>query len=184
MEIIFATSSKGKLKEAKMLLKGMRVVGRKIELEEIQSLSVEEVAKHKVLQAYRTVRKPVIVEDTGVYIDGLNGFPGALVKWLVNTIGYEGTCRTVDRCRNRKAHIQSCVVFYDGKALKAFSGVAEGSISMHPRGDRGFGWDVIFIPKGYKKVFAEMSQEEKNELTGRRTALRKLESFLSSKGRR
>lgn len=177
MEIVFVTSSKNKLEEARGIL-GFDIKSREIDLKEVQSLSVEEVAKEKVMQAYRILRVPVVVEDTGLHINGLNGFPGALIKWFIVGFDYEGICRTVDMCRDRSAYGETCVAFYDGKRLRTFIGRVNGRIAMHPNGNRRFGWDYVFIPRGYSKVFAEMTIADKNKISMRAKAFTKLKKFL------
>jgi len=180
MKLIFATSNANKLREARRLL-GFDVVSRKMELDEIQSIHTEEVARHKAMQAYGKLGVPVIVEDTGLYINGLNGFPGALVKWLAAGVGYERMCRIVDLCGNRSAYAETCIAFYDGKRVRTFIGRISGSVSMNPKGGRNFGWDYIFIPKGHTRTFAEMSMKEKNGISMRRRAFAKLHRFLAGK---
>ena len=183
MEVVFATSNRNKIKEAREIL-GFRIRSADLRLDEIQSISVVEIAKHKALQAHLKLARPVMVEDTGLFIEGLNGFPGPLAKWMVNCLGYERTCRAVDGCRNRKAYAETCVAFYDGKEMKAFTGRIRGTIAMHPRGNRKFGWDYIFMPEGGSgRTFAEMTAEEKNRISMRGAALKKLKRFLYRKAK-
>ncbi len=177
MEIVFATSSVNKLREARSLL-GFRIRNRNIDFAEIQALSEEEVARRKVADAYNAIRGPVIVEDTGLHMEGLDGFPGALIKWFIKGLGYERICRLADLCDNRRAYGETCVAFYDGKTLKTFVGRVDGSIAMHPKGRRKFGWDYIFIPKGHGRTFAEMTISEKNRLSMRGKAFLKMRKFL------
>ncbi len=180
MKLIFATSNINKLKETRKM--GFDVDCKNIELDEIQSIHTEQVAKHKAAQAYAKLRLPVIVEDTGLYINELNGFPGALVKWLAHGLGYEKICRLVDICGNRRAYAETCIAFCNGKTTKTFVGKVKGRIAMHPKGKRDFGWDYIFIPEGSTKTFAEMSMKEKNAISMRQIAFVKLRRFLSGKG--
>ncbi|MHB1830605.1 MAG: RdgB/HAM1 family non-canonical purine NTP pyrophosphatase [Candidatus Micrarchaeaceae archaeon] len=180
MEVLFATSNKNKVKEVSGIM-GFTVKSRDMDLEEIQSASVEEVAKHKVLNAFSKLECPVIAEDTGLFIDGLDGFPGPLVKWATKGLGYEGICRIVDKCANRNAYAETCVAFYDGKSLKAFTGRIHGTIAMRPKGNGKFGWDHIFIPKGHRKTFAEMATKEKVAMSMRSMAFLKLGHFLKGK---
>ena len=175
METYFVTSSEDKVREAESIL-GVKLKRANLDLKEIQSLSVEEVATDKAKRAFDIIRKPVIVEDTGLYIEALNGFPGALIKWVLKTIGNEGLCKLVGE--NRKALAKTCICFFDGKKLQSFIGELEGIIAEKPRGERGFGWDPIFIPKGYDKTFAELSEEEKNNISMRKIAFLKLKEFL------
>ena len=180
MKLTFATSNANKLREARELL-GFNVSSRRMELDEIQSVHTGEVARHKAVQAYRRLRVPVIVEDTGLYINGFGGFPGALVKWLEAGMGYERVCRIVDVCEDRGAYAETCIAFYDGKRVRTFTGRINGRISANPKGRRNFGWDCIFIPDGHTKTFAEMPSAEKNRISMRRRAFAKLHRFLAGK---
>lgn len=181
MEVTFATSNTNKLDEARSLL-GFRIKNRNVDIAEIQSISEEEVAKKKAIDAYNILHTPVVVEDTGLHIKELGDFPGALIKWLIKGLGYERICRLTDLCMDRGAYAETCVAFYDGKALRTFIGRVDGSIAMHPRGRRKFGWDYIFIPKGCKKTFAEMAMPEKNGISMRGKAFLKAKAFLEEKG--
>ncbi len=178
MQVVFVTSNEHKAKEMSHIL-GFNVDAETIDLPEIQSLSVEEVAATKAKQAYAKVKSPVIVEDTGIYMDAFDGFPGALAKWFVTSLGHETVCRSLDIPKNRNAYAETCIAFYNGKSLKTFTGRIYGSISMHARGQSGFGWDQIFVPTGYKRTFAEMTMEEKAKISMRGIAGRKLKKFLA-----
>lgn len=178
-EVVFVTSNAHKLKEFEDIL-GFGLESANLELEEIQALSVERIAKHKVKQAYGILNKPVIVEDTGFYINELNGFPGALVKWMVEGLGFERICRLMDTCKDKSVYAETCIAYYDGKSLRTFMGKVEGTIADKPRGEPGrFGWDYIFIPKGYDKTFAEMDQKLKYGMSHRGIAVKKLGEFLN-----
>ena len=180
MDLVFVTSNQNKAQEVKHIL-GIEIETAGLDLPELQSLRVDEVAKTKVKTAYGIVKRPVIVEDTGIYIKSFAGFPGALAKWFVNGLGYEAACRSVDVSKDRGAYAETCVAFYDGKILKTFTGRIYGKIAHKPRGAGNFGWDKIFIPNGYKKTFAEMTMEQKAKISMRSVAVRKLGKFLKSK---
>lgn len=180
MRLAFVTSNKNKAYEVKNIL-GLDLDIERANIPEIQSLSAEENARHKAYSAYRAIGKPVIVEDTGLYIKGFDGFPGALVKWYLGGVGYEGICRAVDRCKTRSAYAETCIGFHDGKLMKIFTGRIKGTIAKHPRGSNNFGWDRIFVPDGYRKTFAEMGAVEKSKISMRGIATRKLKAFLKSR---
>lgn len=177
MEFCFVTSNKGKLKEAREIL-GRKIVAAGIDVEEIQALDVRDVVKDKAIRSYDLMRRPVMVEDTGLYIKGLNGFPGALIKWALKTIGNKGLCEMLGS-KNRSAYSETAICLYDGKNAKIFTGRANGSISKSPKGNSGFGWDPIFIPDGRKQTYAEMGSAEKNRISGRSKALKKLKIYLA-----
>ena len=177
MRLVFVTSNENKARELSHIL-GFGVEVASLGLPELQSMAVDEVARSKARIAYSKLRRPVIVEDTGVYITAFGGFPGALAKWFVKGLGYEGACRALDISNDRSAYAETCIAFYNGKRAKEFTGRICGSIALHPRGGSNFGWDRMFIPKGYKRTFAEMSIEEKSNISMRGIAGRKLKKFL------
>ncbi len=179
MEPIFITSNKNKLGEARAIL-GFSIKHRSIDIEEMQSIYASEVARGKAKAAYEKLHTPVIVEDTGLHIEGLGGFPGALVKWMIEGLGYENMCRVVDLCKSRDAYAETCVAYYDGKKMRVFEGKINGSISKTPLGSNNFGWDCIFIPDGFAKTFAQMRPSEKNSVSMRREAFAKLGRFMAS----
>jgi XTP/dITP diphosphohydrolase len=180
MAIYFVTGNENKLKEAEAIL------GRKLEqinmnIDEIQEIEQDRIIRHKAKSAYEQIKKPVLVEDTGIFISALNGFPGALVKWVLKTIGNEGICRIMKDEKNREVIAKTYFCLYDNKTFNIFTGQLKGGIAFKPQGKSGFGWDPIFIPKGYKKSFAQMSAEEKNKISMRKIALEKLKNFLDTK---
>ncbi len=177
MELCFITSNKNKLEEVRRML-GVRIASRSLEIEEVQSLDPGEVAAEKARSAYALVHKPVIVEDTALHIKALNGFPGALIKHMEESLGLDGICRLLDAYSDRSAKAETCIAFYNGSRLMRFYGAVEGMISDKPRGGGGFGWDSIFIPDGMSKTFAEMGTDEKNRISHRRKAVMKLRRHL------
>jgi XTP/dITP diphosphohydrolase len=174
--MIFATGNLNKLREFEGIL-GRKLDHVDLDLDEIQSVDVEDVARHKALQAYATTKEPVIVEDTGLYFDGLNGLPGALVKFFIKKLDLKRVCDLIGD--NRGAVAKTCIVYHDGKEVRLFTGQTRGSIVSEPRGGKGFGWDPIFVPEGYDKTFAELSNEEKQSKFMRREALDKFKKFIS-----
>ena len=145
---------------------------------EIQSLSLEEIVVNKTKAAFEIVEGPVLVEDTSLVFHALGLLPGPLIKWFLKELDNKGLCHLLDNYDDRSATASVLFGYYDGKELKTFSGEAEGSIAYEPRGKRGFGWDSVFIPKGHKKTWGEMSKDEQSETSMRRIALKKLESYF------
>ena len=176
--LLFATSNKNKLREFQQML-GNRVVQVDVVLVEPQAIEVEDVVREKALQAYRILNKPVLVEDTGLFFHAWNGFPGALVKWMLTSVGLSGMLDMLGPQADRSATAKTSIGFYDGKEVRLFSGSIEGAIARTVRGESGFGWDPIFIPNGFKKSFAELSEEQKNLISMRSIALSKLRKFMA-----
>jgi non-canonical purine NTP pyrophosphatase (RdgB/HAM1 family) len=146
---------------------------KKLDLTEIQSLDVYEVVEYKVKEAYEIVKKPVLVEDTSLVCHALGKLPGPFIKWFLEELGTEGLCKLINN--NRKATATVVFGLFDGKNLRMYEGTVDGTIAEKPRGQNGFGWDPIFIPKGQKKTHGEMTPEEMDKINIRRIALEKME---------
>ena len=175
--IVFLTSNKNKFYEAKNILgPDITLLEEPIHLVETQSTSVVDVAKDKIRIVYEKIRRPCFVEDTGLYIADLNNFPGALAKYFLHHLQNSGVCRIA---AGSQAYAETVVVYYDTKKTWSFFGRIDGHIAKKPRGEGfGFGWDPIFIPKGYTKTFAEMNNNEKDAISMRAKALAKLKKHL------
>lgn len=176
--LYFATTNLGKLDEARSIL-GVDIIPVKLDLNEIQEIDVIYVSKNKVVEAFNKTNQSIIVEDTGLSFDALNGLPGALIKWFLESLGNEGLIKILSTYKNKKAKVTTAVSYYDGKEVITCFGALEGSISDEPRGENGFGWDKIFIPNGYNKTFAEMTHDEKNNISMRSIAFKKLSEKLN-----
>lgn len=155
---------------------------RKISLDEIQSVSLEEIVAHKVKQAYEIAKCPVLVDDVALGFDAMSGLPGPFIKFFVEADdGLEKLCRMLDGFTDRRA-VASCTFgYYDGTQLEIMSKSLGGYIAQHPRGEGGFGWDKIFCPDGYSdKTRAELilEQDQQSYLTLKPIA--ELKAFLSS----
>jgi non-canonical purine NTP pyrophosphatase (RdgB/HAM1 family) len=171
--LTFITSSADKLAEIERIL-GRPLVREALALEEIQAIVLEPVVRHKAQQAYAQLRRPVLVEDTGLAFAAWNGLPGALIKWFLSALGTEGICRLLREETNRAASATTLFAYCDGPDCRVFSGTVAGMIPELPRGTNGFGWDAIFQPLGSERTFAEMVPEEKDRFSMRLLALRQL----------
>jgi non-canonical purine NTP pyrophosphatase (RdgB/HAM1 family) len=166
---VFVTSSPQKVSEAERIL-GRKLLHENLDLPEIQSLRLEKVIEQKARTAYdRLGQRPVIVEDTALFIDCWNGLPGPLIRWFEETVGPAGICLMLDGFKDRRARAQTIIAAYDG-SIRLFSGEVKGEIADSPRGDQGFGWDRIFIPEEESRTFGEMSPSEKDQLSMRMKA--------------
>lgn len=148
------------------------------DLTEIQSYNLREIIEDKALKAFEKVQEPVLVDDTALSIIALNGFPGPLVKSVVEKIGLEGILKLLSGNSDRNAFGQVMFGLHDGNRTHFFNGVVQGTISEHPRGKNGFGWDSIFIPDGYTKTRAEMQGDEFDQTSPRIKALTLLQTYL------
>lgn len=180
MELLLATGNEHKARELQTLLD--RPVQRiKLDLPEIQAVDVQAVIEAKAREAYRLVGKPVLVEDTGLAFDAWHGLPGALVRWFLDRVGNEGLCQMLQTYDQRTASAETCIGYFDGQEFFVFCGVVAGTIVPQPRGNGGFGWDPIFMPIGWDKTFAELT-DEKNLVSMRKLAVQKLKAFLEERG--
>lgn len=150
----------------------------KLDLPEIQSMDLQEIVKDKAQRAFDIVKKPVLVEDVSLIFKSLNKLPGPFIKWFLDSLGNDGLCKLVDKLENREAYAEVKFALCDEYGVKIFSGTRKGTISDIPRGNAGFGWDSIFIPQGYHKTWAEMSDQEKHETSMRKIALKSVKKYL------
>ncbi|MEM4367007.1 MAG: XTP/dITP diphosphatase [Candidatus Anstonellales archaeon] len=174
--MLFITGNPGKAKEAREIL-GIRIVQKDIGLQEIRADRVEDVAQRKAEDAYSILKKPLIVEDSGLFIKALNGFPGTCSSYVFKTIGIKGILKLMEGVKDRKAEFRCAVGYASSKGIKVFVGTTEGSIALHPKGKNGFGFDPIFIPEGSKKTYAE-SIVLKNLSSHRHNALKQLALYM------
>jgi len=177
MELTFITGNAAKAEQLGRHL-DHPVAHKKLDLPEIQSLDLHEIIEHKTKEAYKQIGGVVLVEDTSLTFKALGRLPGPLIKWFLTELDNAGLCKLLDGYEDRSAVAEVCFGLYDGNELKKFEGEARGSIAAIPRGERGFGWDPVFIPDGHDKTWGEMDPEEQKETSMRRFALKKLEAYL------
>ncbi len=178
-KIIFITGNKGKLKEAQSIISG--ITAKDTDLPEIQEVDAKKVIEAKLKEAYKHHKGEYIVEDTSLYFDCLNGLPGPLIKWFLEKLGEKKLFALSKKFNNQKAEAKTIIGYIDKKdRTKFFEGKIKGKI-VSPKGAGGFGWDKIFMPEGYKKTFAQMSQEEKNKISMRKIALQKFAKYIKNK---
>jgi len=185
--IFFATNNINKFNEARRVLAEYKIaVGMlRVKTFEIQSESLEEIAKASAIEAFKKSNLPLITEDAGLFIEALNGFPGPYASYVYKTIGNKGILKLMRNIENRKAKFQSVIAYCTSKSDSplCFKGEVLGVITREERrGSSGFGFDPIFEPlNGGGKTFAEMSVEEKNRYSHRAEALRKFAEWYKRK---
>jgi len=186
-ELLFITTNPHKVKEIKELAesesRNITIVHRTYQYPELQLDELEEVAKEsaKYVQEKVASQTPFFIEDSGLFIHDLHGFPGPFSAFVFKKIGNEGILKLMagKPDEERKATFKTAVAFCepDREAPVIFVGTVEGRIADEIRGSGGFGFDPIFEFEG--KTFAEMSPEEKNKVSHRSRAFRKLLNYLS-----
>ena len=180
--LVFLTSNAGKAREASVLL-GRSIEARAIEIPELQSVDFAEVVSAKALAAVALLGVPVLVEDSGLSLPAWKGYPGPLTKFAVGAVGEAGFARLAHAWGDPRAEAVSTLgLAWPGvraEDVVVAEGRVAGSLAPEPRGANGFGWDVIFVPAGETRTFAEMSAEEKNARSHRAKAFAALARRLS-----
>jgi len=157
-DVVFITGNKHKADYFSKLI-GHEVEHIKVELDEIQSLDLTKIVESKLDQAFLKINRPVLVEDVSLEFKALGRLPGTFVKWFQEEMSLEALCRLIDG-KDRSATAKCVFGYFDGKKKVYFEGRMEGLIPEHPTGTKGFGWDPVFIPEGYKVTRAELSNED------------------------
>ncbi len=180
MALYFATSNTGKYAEMAALIPGTRQLP--CNLVEIQELDPRKVIAAKLREAARLVDGDILVDDTSLCMEGLNGLPGTLAGWFIKSMGDDGLSRLVLSTGNVRAQARTVlgVHLYRTGEQQFFEGVLHGTI-VPPTGERGFGWDRIFQPTRSEKTFAQMTAGEKNAVSMRAIAARELARFYDSR---
>jgi len=181
--LIFVTGNKHKFEEASVALKPLGITLEPVDVEkiEIQSDSLEDIAVHAAISAYKKLQRPLVVEDAGLFIESLNGFPGPFSSYVYKTIGIRGVLKLLDGVENRRAVFVSVVaLILSEERIHSFRGEVRGYISHEPRGDKGFGFDPIFVPEGYDRTFGELDIVTKTSISHRGKAFRKLGEWILS----
>ena len=145
---------------------------------EIQADNNTEIARRSAMEAYKAVKRPLIVEDSGVFIRALGGFPGSYTSYAYQTIGLKGILTLLDGVRDRSAQFRTTFCYTDGKATKTFEGVNVGTISKRIMGGRRFAYDMVFIPRGYRSTFSMLDLQLKNRISHRSIAFNKFADFF------
>lgn len=188
MLLTFATANKNKIKEVELLLddtfriQSLEDIGCTEEVPETQK-TIEGNAIQKATYVYEHYQTNCFSEDTGLEVEALNNEPG------VYSARYAGPQRdSADNMAkvlaglkdqpNRKARFKTVIALIIDGEVKTFEGIVNGTILTKQQGTDGFGYDPIFLPEGSDKSFAEMSREEKNQISHRGRALRKLIDYL------
>ncbi len=178
IEFFFATENLHKIEEAKATLAQHNIQVKKLEgfeKIEIQHTNLEQITNAALTLIARKYQDNVIVEDSGLFIHALNGFPGPYSSHAYETIGIAGILKLLEGAKTRKAEFRSAVSLgCNGEVLATFSSVTEGTMTTQPRGQNGFGFDPIFTPIWTQKTFAEMEMKEKCIYSHRAKALSKV----------
>ncbi len=177
-EIFFITSNKDKFKEASSIINSVRLKKKDIDYFEVQD-SIERVSELGAKFAYQKIKKPLIVEDSGLFIDFLDGFPGPYSAYVYDKIGNKGILKLLSGIEKREATFKSVISYFDGDIQETFTGSISGRISKYIKGNMGFGYDPIFIVENQDKTFGEMETGEKNKFSHRKKAFKKFDIWAN-----
>lgn len=178
-DLIFVTGNEHKLTEARAIL-NFQIESSPLDLDEIQSIQIEDVIEDKAKRAYEILKRPLIVEDVGLYIEQWDNFPGALIKWVNKHLGAKFIASKLDVDKTRNVIAKCGIGYHDGEKVHTFIGEVKGTIAKEPQGESGFGFDPIFIAEGYDKSMAELGKDEKNKISWRALAFNKLKEFFEN----
>ncbi len=181
IKFVFITGNKGKYEEARRILGeyGLELyLDSKRRKVEIQSESLEEIVDFALVHLECAPDEACIIEDDGLFIEALGGFPGPYSAYVYKTIGLKGVLKLMEGVSNRRAYFKSVVGVKIGGERALFTGVVHGFISERERGVGGFGFDPIFIPEGHDRTFAELGVEVKNKISHRARAFRALGEWV------
>lgn len=193
MELIFASHNENKVKEIRSVLpdsiqlKSLNDIGFHDEIEETGT-TLEENAQIKAETIFKLTGKNVFADDSGLFVEALNGAPG------VYSARYAGTGNSIPKFRdniqkllknlekekNRNASFQAVFCTIIEGEISFLKGEVRGKITENEKGNEGFGYDPIFIPDGYEETFAEMNPEAKNQISHRAKAVQKLITFIEN----
>lgn len=179
MKIRFLSGNKYKLAEVNQILSpiGVEVISVEQKIEELQTEDVERLVRDKLIKAFERIGRPLFVEHTGLYLDGLNGLPAGLTQIFWDKLEADNFCSLVNGLSSPSVIAKTVLGYCDGKQIRLFEGAINGTVSAKPIGPRGFQWDCVFVPNGETETFAEMG-DRKNELSMRRKALDAFATFL------
>ena len=163
-KIVYVTGNWSKIMSAKNILEplGIEVDNIKMETTEIQADTVEEVAIHSAKEASDKLKCAVLKNDTGLFIEALNGFPGPYTHYVDERLGEDGILKLLEHEENRNACFIEAFAYCEyGKEPDVFKSITKGTIAKEKSGTYGWSWDFIFIPEGKDKTMGNYPDEER-----------------------
>ncbi|OLS33188.1 MAG: Non-canonical purine NTP pyrophosphatase [Candidatus Heimdallarchaeota archaeon AB_125] len=186
MEIQFITHNSSKFEEVSKVANeyNLSVKWFDHEYDELQEDSLETIA-HKSCLGILQVKPELktthfFLEDAGLFIESLNGFPGPYSAYVFKTIGNNGILNLMKNEKNRNAYFKSAIAYFNRNTIETFTGITKGSITQSVIGEGGFGFDPIFVPEDKDQTFAEMTLATKNLYSHRQKSLRILFTSLTA----
>lgn len=171
-QITIVTGNPGKVRELQaMAMDKINFIMHDLDIDEIQSMDLEQIVRDKALKAYKQIKAPIIVDDVSAGLDSLNGLPGPFIKFFNNNIGSDSLYKLAKP--NDKVTISCVAAYYDGEQYILGRGTITGAL-VSPRGNNGFGFDTVVIPNGQTKTMSEMTENEKMLVSHRGIVFRSL----------
>jgi non-canonical purine NTP pyrophosphatase (RdgB/HAM1 family) len=174
---VLVTGNRGKIAEARMAI-GEDLEAISLDLPELQSLDLAEILREKAEEAWRRIGRPVVIEDVSLELAAFNGFPGPLIKWMLESMGAEGMARAAAALGDVRATARCGLFYKDAERTVMVEGVSEGKLITPGRGEHGFGWDPVFLPVEGDRTYAELVGTEKLAISHRGRAWRALVAAL------
>lgn len=181
-KIHFITGNQNKFNEANQLLSKYYIELQMVKSKkfEIQNDDITIISKTSLEEIKQKISGPLIVEDSGLFIKSLNGFPGPYSAYIYETLGCKGIMNLLEGHKNREVEFRSAVAFSENTLnsdIKIFLGIAKGTITTKMYGKKGFGFDPIFMPIQLNKTFGEIGIEKKNQYSHRAIAIKDFASW-------
>lgn len=188
MRLYFATSNPGKVDDVRTLLTGTDIAVEQLDVEMTEPSvdDLETIARAKVKQAWEATQNNdafIMADDSGLFVDVLNGFPGPQTAFFDEKVGKEKLLNLFDEDDPRDAAFRTAIACYDPESrdVRTFTGACRGTI-VPPRGEGGFGYDPMFLPDGHEKTFAE-DMDHKQQVSHRKEAMAQLREWLTGQSR-
>lgn len=184
MKIYFVTTNKHKFEEVKDILKDYPIELEQLNIsyEENHDLGMEQIAKTAAKKLANELNKPIVLEDTGLFFEAYPGFPGALPKFVMTTLGYKGIFKLLEG-ESRKAYFQTVAAFCEPKKEPVtFEGKLYGELTkeVHNRDKDAMPYNRIFVPEGQTRTVSDMSLQEWNSLSHRGRVFRKFGEYIKN----
>lgn len=190
-QLVFATNNSHKLEEIR------RILGESFAVLSLHDIGCDDdipeneaTLKGNAIAKARWVKEKYgydcFADDTGLEVDALDGAPGVHSARYAPGVGHDSEAnmklllKNLEGQKNRKARFKTVIALIEGDRLTTFEGICEGLIAESPAGNGGFGYDPVFLPEGYSRTFAELSADEKNEISHRGRATVKLINHLQN----
>lgn len=182
-KITYVTNNWAKIESSKKALEplGYEVDHIKIETPEIQAEDVCEVSKYSAKWAANELKRPVLKNDSGLFVNALNGFPGVYTHYADDTIGEDGLLKLMEGIEDRSAYFKESIAYCEpGEEAVVFVGITNGTIDTKKTGTHGWSWDFVFIPEGEEKSLACFEDEDRWNFWSQ-DAYKELAKYLENK---